>query len=73
MKTVTLPDFLTDGQIAEATALYVAHGANAVDKIMTNVIEPNMTAINQKIGQKNDARYLAYVVVYVVSQLQFGN
>ena len=69
MKTMTLPQFLTDGQIAKASKLYKAHGMDAVAKIQAQVIEPSMAAINEKLGQENDARYLAYAVVYVFSQL----
>ena len=68
MKTMTLPQFLTDAQIAKAAKLYKAHGMDAVAKIQTQVIEPNMATINGKLGQENDARYLAYAVVYVLSQ-----
>ena len=69
MKTMTLPQFLTDAQIAEAAKLYQAHGMEATAKILAQVIAPNMAAINGKLGQENDARYLAYAVVYVFSQL----
>lgn len=69
MKTMTLPQFLTDSQIAKAAKLYKAHGIDAVANIQAQVIEPNMVAINSKLGQENDARYLAYAVVYVLSQL----
>ena len=69
MKTMTLPQFLTDEQIAHAVKLYEAHGMDAVGKIRTEVIEPNMAAINARIGQENDARYLAYAVVYACSQI----
>jgi hypothetical protein len=68
-KAVTLPEFLTDAQIREAAALYAKHGGEAIAQIQVRVIEPNMTAINAKLGQDNDARYLAYAVVYVLSQL----
>jgi hypothetical protein len=68
-KTITLPEFLTDGQIDKAVRLYEAHGHwDSVAKIQAQVIEPNMAAINVKIGQENDARYLAYAVVHVLSQ-----
>lgn len=68
MKTVMLGQFLTKKQIAKASALYTAHGHDAVAKIQTLVIEPNMDTINEKLGQENDARYLAYAVVYALSQ-----
>jgi hypothetical protein len=67
-KSITLPDILTAAQIAEAARLYKAHGMNAVSKIQAQLIAPNMSAINAKLGQENDPRYLAYAVVYVLSQ-----
>lgn len=67
-KSVTLPGILTACQIAQAAQLYKTHGMGAVAKIQSQVIEPNMVAINEKLGQKNDARYIAYAVVYVLSQ-----
>ena len=70
MKTLTLPQFLTEAQIAHAVKLYEAHGMDAVGKIRTEVIEPDMAAINGKIGQENDARYLAYAVAYACSQAE---
>jgi hypothetical protein len=68
-KTITLPQFLTEAQIAEAAALYEAYGMDAVSQIRTQVIQPNMATINAKLGQENDASYLAYAVVYVLSQI----
>jgi hypothetical protein len=68
-----LPQFLTAAQIRVAAGLYAEHGMDAVAKIRTLVIEPNMTAINRKLGQDNDARYLAYAVVYVLSQASQPN
>jgi len=68
MKTMTLPQFLTEAQIAHAVKLYEAHGMDAVGKIRSEVIEPNMAAINEKLGQENDATYLAYAIVHVCSQ-----
>jgi hypothetical protein len=70
VKTVTLSQFLTGDQITQAAALYDVHGVRgAVAQIQSRVIEPNLAAINAKLGQENDARYLAYAVVHVLSQL----
>jgi hypothetical protein len=69
MKTMSLPQFLTAAQIRVAAGLYADHGIDAVDEIQAQVIDPNMATINTKLGQENDARYLAYVVVYVLSQV----
>ena len=67
-KSVTLHDFLTDEQIALAVKLYKAHDMDAIGKIQAQVIEPNMATISAKLGQENDARYLAYAVVHACSQ-----
>lgn len=69
---MTLPQFLTKAQIAEAVHLYEAHGDRAVDQIRVRVIEPNMDAINAKLSQENDPRYLAYAVVHVFTQAKKG-
>lgn len=69
MKKMTLPQFLTPAQIALAAALYREHGdLDAVAAIQAQVIEPNMAVIDAKLGQENDARYLAYAVVFALSQ-----
>jgi len=69
-KSIALPKFLTEAQIARASKLYETHGMwDSVAKIETEVIAPNLAAINRKLGQENDPRYLAYAVVYVLSQL----
>ena len=73
MKTMSLPQFLTAAQIAEAVRLFETQtkGADAVvEQILERVIEPNMASINAKLGQENDPRYLAYAVVYVLTQAQ---
>jgi hypothetical protein len=68
VKIITLPQFLTEAQIAEAIQLYEANSDLAVEQICKRVIEPNMAVINAKLGQENDARYLAYAVVHVLLQ-----
>jgi hypothetical protein len=74
VKALTLPDFLTEDQIAKALALYKRDGIEAKRQIQTLVIEPNMDAINEKIGQENDASYLAYMVVHTLwKSTQRGN
>ena len=70
VKAVTLPEFLTEGQIRKASQLYAALGMDATDLIEEQVIEPNLATINKKLGQENDPRYLAYAVVYVLTQLK---
>ena len=73
MKSVTLPQFLTEAQIAEAVRLYEIHGPASsvtVTKILERVIEPNMAMINAKLGQENNARYLAYAVLHALTQAE---
>lgn len=70
MKITTLPQFLTKMQIRIAAGLYADYGMDAVAEIQAKVIEPNMKAINAKLGQENDPRYLAYAVVHVLSQAE---
>jgi hypothetical protein len=66
---MTLPQFLTEAQIAEAVQLYKTYGTpNAVAQIKTRVIDPNIAVINAKLGQENDPSYLAYAVLYVLTQ-----
>lgn len=70
-KSITLTDILTPDQITLAAQLYKALGHwDSVTEIQAQLIEPNMAAINAKLGQENDPRYLAYAVVYVLSQAQ---
>jgi hypothetical protein len=75
-KTVTLSQILTDAQIDKAFWLYkicVSEGldiSDAVTRIQVQVIEPNLHAINAKLGQENDAHYLAYVVLYAFTQIK---
>jgi hypothetical protein len=63
MKTVKLGDFLTDAQIEQCRALYPDRA-----RIRDEVIQPNMEAINLKLGQENDADYLAYAIVYTIDR-----
>jgi hypothetical protein len=68
MKTITLSQFLTDEQIDHAIRLFEEDGIDSRRKIQTEVIEPNMAVINEKIGQENDAGYLAFAVVHMLMQ-----
>lgn len=68
IKSVRLPDFLTDAQIQRSIELYGLHGTASVSPIETEVIAPNLAAINAKLGQPNNARFLAYAILHVLSQ-----
>ena len=67
MRKTTITDFLTDAQIKKACKLKDAK------KICEEIIRPNMTTINAKLGQENDAMYLSYMVAYIVSLLNKCN
>ena len=70
-KQATLPEFLTQEQIDQAFEIYRKHknSGHAVSLIETNVIKPNITEINRKLGQENDPTYLSYACTYVFGQL----
>jgi len=72
-RSITLGDFLTDKQVRQAYEIYKKHqkepGTSAA-AIREAVIEPNMKAINRKLGQENDSYYLSYVCEYVFSQIR---
>jgi hypothetical protein len=63
-KTVALTDFLDAKQIKAAEALYkdpYTFHKNVVEQILV----PNMAEINRKLGQENDAGYLAYAMEFI--------
>lgn len=70
-RTVTIEQFLTAQQI-EACKVYVANAdtSKAVKDIEYGIIRPYIYAINKKLGQENDPRYLAYMVYFVLSHQQ---
>lgn len=67
MQWVKLGRFLTLDQIKKCIRLYPD-----VDRIEGEVIAPNLAEIEQKLGQKADSRYLAYVVHYAIYRLLGG-
>ena len=76
MKTVTLPEFLTDAEIRIATnlwknrntALAAISGKSYAQAICERIIRPNIDRINKALGQENDPMFLSYAVEYVMSQ-----
>ena len=67
-RMVTLSEFLTDEQMKRCLELYPDR-----KRIRDEVIAPNMETINKKLGQENDADYLAYAVVFVIGQVAKNN
>jgi len=69
-KRMTLGDFLTDAQIQECLALYEAHDhsqGSFAAVVRKRVLEPNIAAIDAKLGCPSDPAYLAYAVEYVLN------
>lgn len=69
-KSMTLPDFLTEDQINAAIAIYRKHKdtGRCATEICKQIIEPNMAAIQIKLGQQCDAKYLAYCCEHVFNE-----
>jgi len=71
MKQMTLPDFLTEDQIKEAIEIYkTAAPGTFATLVAEKIITPNMAEIDRKLGQANDAKYLAYACEYVFNQME---
>jgi hypothetical protein len=73
MKHVTIGAMLTDEQVKQAIAVFTEHRGDSggcVAKIREAIIAPNLEAINGKLGQENDASYLAYAVYYAMTQAE---
>lgn len=68
-KKITLADFLLPPEIEKAVALYKEAAPGTFgQRCAAEIIEPVMPRINAALGQENNARYLAYVVEYVLGQ-----
>lgn len=64
MKKLSVLDFLTEKEFEQCIRM------NNKDDIEKNIIKPNLTRINEKLGQENDSNYLAYAVMYVIGELK---
>jgi hypothetical protein len=72
LKQISLGEMLTPEQLEAALTLWnelKGTGRFAAEAARI-IIEPNLPAINQKLGQENDARYLAYALEYAFSQCE---
>jgi hypothetical protein len=68
-KQVTIDQFLTTAEIAQATRLYRTAKPGTFNRLLTEqIIQPNIERINTALGQENDASYLAYAVEFVISK-----
>ena len=73
MKTITLPEFLTEDEIQTVLDLWkgwsrYSHpiGKSYAKTVCEEVIRPNLERINKALGQENDPMYLAYAVEFVM-------
>lgn len=60
-KSVCLNDFLSGEDLIRVCKI-----GPDVDRLEAEVIRPQLAVINQKLGQENNARYLAYAVAHVL-------
>ena len=63
-KTVALADFLSPQQIKAAEKLY-KDPDTFHNNVVKQILVPNMSDINRKLGQENDAGFLAYAIEYI--------
>lgn len=63
LRHVSITEFLTKDQIQEVFHLRTAK------LICDKVIKPNISNINQKLGQENDPMYLAYMIEHILNQM----
>lgn len=76
-RMISVGDFLTQEQAKAAIVLWAKHGGRKgngtfVNALVSEIIEPNLAEINRKLGQENNARFLAYAVEHVLIQASDG-
>jgi len=72
-KTMSMGDFLTDEQINDCVRLCdETDGTERHDALRDEILAPNMDEINRRLGQENDADYLAYMIEYAVITVRTG-
>ena len=67
---ITLPEFLTEEELAYAQRLFnTAEAGTFAAQCVEKIIAPQIERINRALGQKNDATYLAYAVEYAFNKM----
>ena len=61
VKMVKVGDILNDADLERAAEMHPD-----VKRIAKELIEPNLVEINRRLGQENDAMYLAYAISYAL-------
>jgi hypothetical protein len=70
-KMVTLPEFLTTAEIERAVKLYREAGIGKfAARCEAEIIAPILPRIQETLGQEMNARYVAYMVEYVMLKTQ---
>jgi hypothetical protein len=68
-RMITVADFLTQDEQERAIKLHnEASPGSFARRCADEIITPVLPRINKKLGQENDAKYLAYVVEYAIVQ-----
>lgn len=65
-KIFCISDFLTVVQVQSCIRLWRSDREHFHKRVLAEIVEPNMAEINRKLGQENDAGYLAYAVEYIM-------
>ncbi len=73
MKSASLPDFLTAAQIKQASQIWLNDHSHFHDRVLAEIVTPAMPEINRKLGQENDAGFIAYAIEYIFNQTLEGN
>lgn len=68
-KSASLSDFLPDEDIRRALEIYRTDRKNFHKRCKDEIIFPQLQLINVKLGQENDADFLAFAVEAVFAQL----
>lgn len=69
MKTITLKDFLTYDEYAALMLLRAEYpDSTEFVRMATEYLTPLMPEIDRKLGQPNDARYLAYAILFIFTK-----
>lgn len=70
-RVVRLPDFFSDAQIAAIVTIYDESLSKLNEfhgRVVSEIIEPNLEAIQVKVGQEVDPDWLAYACEYVMGE-----
>lgn len=68
-RMAALGDVFTEDQLNRAVVIFETTPRDEFHaRVLREVIEPALPEINRKTGQKNDARYWAYMLFYVFTQ-----